>query len=114
VAMAGRDREVGAVERGRAHLDQDLVRLGHRLGDVMDLDAIISHYGCFHLPSVMQALPACLGTFRTLRSFRYRFGPGRFSRKVSAGSFRHFPTVSAIFRPAARRKPGYRNDRRCA
>ena len=58
VAVARRDREVGAVERGRAHLDQDLVRLGHGLGDVADLDAIFSDHGCFHLPSVMQALPA--------------------------------------------------------
>jgi hypothetical protein len=43
----------------------------------------------------MQALPACLGTFRTLRSSRYRFGPGRFSNKVFARSIRRFPPVSA-------------------
>ena len=52
VAMAGGDREVGAVERRRPHLDQDLVRLGHGLGDVAELDALLADDGCFHSSSV--------------------------------------------------------------
>jgi hypothetical protein len=49
----------------------------------------------------MQALPACLGTFRTLRTSRYRFGPVGFSNK---GFCTEYPPVSASFRPAGRRK----------
>jgi hypothetical protein len=50
----------------------------------------------------MQALPACLGTFRTLRTSRYRFGSVSFSNK---GFCTEYPPVSASFRPAGRRKP---------
>ena len=48
VAMAGRDREVGTVQRGGPHLDQDLVGLGRGLGRVLDLDAGLGDDGCFH------------------------------------------------------------------
>jgi len=40
----------------------------------------------------MQALPAGYSNFRIFRNFRYRFGP---PSKVSAGSIRRFPPVSA-------------------
>jgi hypothetical protein len=47
----------------------------------------------------MQALPAGNSNFRISRNFRYRFGP---PSKVSAGSIRRFPPVSAGRRGANR------------
>jgi hypothetical protein len=47
----------------------------------------------------MQVLPACLGTFRTLRSFRYRFGPGSF---LEQSICTEYPPVSARRRGANR------------
>jgi hypothetical protein len=48
VRLAGRDREIGAVERRRPHLDQDLVGLGRGLWGVGVLDALLGDDGSLH------------------------------------------------------------------
>src|SRR5262249_45357576 len=49
VAMTRCNNEISAVERGGAHADQHLVRLGHRLFRVANFDSSVAEHGCFHL-----------------------------------------------------------------
>jgi hypothetical protein len=85
VAIAGRDREVGAVERRRAHLDQDLVGLGLGLGDIADLDAFFGDNGCFH--DFLLRRSCCRGPASSGRA---------------AGACKVFPWDGAAARPRSR------------
>ncbi len=48
VLMAGGDQKIGPVQARRPHPDQHLVRLGCRLRQVTDLDAVFTHYRGLH------------------------------------------------------------------